>query len=57
MAVDISLKFLTPIVSIVLWQRVIALRAAVPEAAVDEDGELFADEGDVGADGRGTSDK
>ena len=48
---DVAVEFGLPEFGVVLWQRVIALRAAVPEAAVDEDGELFADEGDIGADG------
>lgn len=47
-AFDIAIELGLPECGVVLGQRVVALRAAVPEAAVDEDGDLFADEGDIG---------
>jgi len=48
---DVAVEFGLPEFGVVLWELVVALRAAVPEAAVDEDGESFADEGEVRADG------
>ena len=48
---DISGEFGLPKFTIGVWQVRRAFRAAVPEAAVDEDGEFFADESDVRADG------
>lgn len=39
-----------PEFGVVLWERVIAPRTAVPEAAVDKDREATADETDVGTD-------
>ncbi len=50
---NVPLKFDSPIFTIVFWHAVIATRTAVPEAAVDEDGELFADEAYVRAAGDG----
>lgn len=48
---DISGEFGLPKFTVGLWQVRRAFGAAVPEAAMDEDGEFFADESDVRADG------
>lgn len=48
---DIAVEFGFPEFGVVLWEWVIALRASMPEAAVDKDRELFADKADIGPSG------
>ena len=47
-ALDVAAKLCLPKLNVALGLAWIALRAAMPKAAVDEDGDLAPGEGDVG---------
>ena len=47
-AFDVATELCLPKLNIALWLARIALRAAMPKATVDKDGDLTTGEGDVG---------